>query len=43
MDYKKQFHNTEYFNWESGRWVAVDRELANRKGFSNIETMKGNV
>lgn len=43
MDYKKQFHNTEYFNWESGRWVAVDRELANRKGFSNIGTMKGNV
>ena len=40
MDYKKQFNNTEYFNWDSGSWMPVDRGLANRQGFSNIGSVK---
>jgi leucyl-tRNA---protein transferase len=33
FDYKKQFHNTEYFNWETSRWTPTGRSLANRTGF----------
>lgn len=41
MDYKKQFHNTEYFNWSSLKWIQADRELANRDGFANIKKVEG--
>jgi arginine-tRNA-protein transferase len=33
MDYKKQFHNTEFLDWETMRWTSVGRTLAVRDGF----------
>lgn len=33
MDYKKQFHNTEYLNWETLAWTPIGRSLVIRNGF----------
>lgn len=33
MDYKKQFHNTEFFDWEKGLWLPVGRDLVIKDGF----------
>jgi leucyl-tRNA---protein transferase len=42
MDYKKQFHNTEYINWDTMQWTPVGRDLAIRNGFQHGESVELN-
>lgn len=38
MDYKKQFHNTEYINWDTMSWTPVGRDLVRRDGYIEKNT-----